>query len=175
MCINHYWPQKLTLADQGRRIHPEISYKPHLQETEKTNRWEGMFNAFLRWNNKEMVPNAITPSKQHNHRAISNFQTVVRASRTGVNRFNISQLSQGCKADRTALEKFFQDTHHCESDWSNKVTGSGGRLHWLNKQRHICDWQGVTVYGEDGGEYKGRLLKLQLSKNNISGLLFVSV
>lgn len=123
----------------------------------------------LCWLNRSRDETGMKPTKQHNHRAILPFQSVLHASRTGFGMFDISKLNKVCSIERVSLEKFFQDTHHIESHWSNKETGSG-RLNWLDKHKDVRQWQGVTVYADDEVEHKGRVLKFQLSKNNICGM-----
>lgn len=166
--VNQHWPQCLTMAERGKRIHPEIAYQPHMQEDEISHWCSHLFKVF-----RGKEESGVTPTKQHNHRAILPLQSVVRASRTGVNVFHFSKLDKERKMDRSALEMFFQDTHHKDSDWSNDTTAGSGRLNWLDKHRDIRQWQGVTVYGDDCAENRGRVLKLQISKNNICGMFII--
>jgi hypothetical protein len=165
------------MAAKGKRIHPEIEYKPHMQEDDHRGCLSSVQlfirllrrvknSVFQRLEEPEAPP--VSPTKQHNHRSIRPLQSVVRASKTGVDMFKLSKLTRELKNDRSALERFFQDTHHEDDDWCNKETGSG-RLYWLDKDRDIGQWQGVVVYDEKC-ELKGRLWKLQLSKNSISGM-----
>jgi hypothetical protein len=189
--INKRWPQGWTNAAPNRLIHsgsPQTQ-EEYLEATSST--WAkvakgqkgslaSIFDRVMRRKAGEVIPDdadtmenlpvvSNTIAQHHNHRRITQLQQLQLAAKISPDKAYKGSPVKNDNKDRAALESFFHFTHKSDADWTSETPGGSGRSNWLDREKGIERWQGVTVCVDRKYKEYGRVIRFQLPKNKING------